>query len=65
MCQGKPSGEAQNLHEKICHVTHGIPCKTAHAVGNLFNLILGRQPKNDSCSGPGQHDNCDCSHEKS
>lgn len=60
MCQGKPAGEAQNLHEKFCAATHGVPCKAAHAIGSLFNMIIGRTPKHDCCSGPGQQAGCDC-----
>ncbi|GAB2880880.1 hypothetical protein GCM10027046_06310 [Uliginosibacterium flavum] len=60
MCQKKTAGEEQSLHEKFCQATHGIPCKAVHAVGSLFNLILGRAPSQDCCSGPGQKTNCDC-----
>lgn len=62
MCQGQPSGTPQNLHEKFCHATHGIPCKTVHAIGRFFNLIIGRMPKENSCQGPGSGQSCGCGH---
>jgi hypothetical protein len=68
MCQGKPTGTPQNLHEKICHTTHGIPCRAAHAIGSLFNLILGRQRSaKDCCSGHSSSEagsTCGCQTEK-
>lgn len=65
MCQEKPRSEAQSLHEKICQATHGIPCKAVHAVGNVVNVILGREPKKGACTGPGQRTTCDCKNDQS
>lgn len=60
MCQGKTDERAQNLHERICATTHGYPCKAVHAIGSFFSLILGREPRQDCCSGPDQKSTCDC-----
>ena len=60
MCQARNDASPSSLHEKLCQATHGIPCKAVHAVGSLFNLILGRVPSQDCCSGPGQKAKCDC-----
>lgn len=65
MCQGKPASEPQNLHEKFCAATHGVPCKAVHALGALFQLILGRTPKTDCCHGPGQKSGCNCDPDRS
>ena len=62
MCQGRPTGTPQNLHERICHTTQGIPCRAAQAIGSLFNLILGRQPAARSCCSdqPDADASCGC-----
>lgn len=52
MCQGKPEGAPKNLHEKICAATHGAPCKAAHAIGSLFNMIIGRPPNTIAAAAP-------------
>ncbi|MDP5238058.1 hypothetical protein Q9Q94_00860 [Uliginosibacterium sp. 31-16] len=60
MCQARTDDSPATLHEKFCRTTHGVPCKAAHAIGSLFSMILGRTPKPDCCSGPGQKAGCDC-----
>ncbi|MDQ7990422.1 MAG: hypothetical protein REI09_12370 [Candidatus Dactylopiibacterium sp.] len=42
MCTAK-SATATTLHDKLCHATRGIPCKTAHAVADILELMLGRR----------------------
>lgn len=55
MCEGTPRSNPDTLHQKICRPTHRIPCRTAHAIGSLPGLILGRRPVPQACcdSHPG------------
>ncbi|MEN9493363.1 MAG: hypothetical protein RJA63_3812 [Pseudomonadota bacterium] len=60
MCQVKPGSEPKNLHEIICQATHAVPCRPAHAIGSLINLIRGREPGQKGCIGAGQNAHCEC-----
>lgn len=56
MCNGTPGAKGQSpatLHEKVCHATHGIPCRMAHAIGDFFKRLLGRQDTAGGCGCAG------------
>jgi len=53
MCDHKPTGtvSAPTLHETVCRITHGIPCKAAHGLGAAFKRLIGRPVGQQSCCG--------------
>jgi len=59
MCDsGSTASEApKSLHEKFCRLTHGIPCRTVHAI---MALILGRKANDGGCGCGGHEDGSTC-----
>ncbi len=49
-CENSKTDAPKSLHEKFCRITHGIPCRTVHAI---MALILGRKAASD----------CGCGHD--
>lgn len=45
MCDPTQAGETATLHQKLCRMTGGIPCKTVHGLGALLARAIGRSPQ--------------------
>lgn len=60
-CDSPRKDAPTSLHEKFCRLTHGIPCRTVHAI---MALILGRKTEGCGCGhhseGEGAAGSCGC-----
>lgn len=53
MCDPKPAQASAilTLHETVCRVTHGIPCKAAHGLGDAIRRLVGKPEAKKECCG--------------